>query len=206
MYRLVLHGESHFETRVYAMQGDLSFYRFISEEEKQRTCKEVLCFMYCLSPDHIESYIPDAIHEIQKWMADIRTNEEFDIIANPKKRIIHLYDIPLSAGLGENLLDSDIPFVEYETDVEDGDFALHVSGDSMEPDIPTGSTVFVKKQSEIADGISGAFFLNGEVYCKKLLHKDGKVFLCSDNAEYHPIEIHDGDTLKVYGKIVKVLC
>ena len=40
--------------------------------------------MYCLSPDHIESHIPDAIHEIQKWMADIRTNEEFDIIANPK--------------------------------------------------------------------------------------------------------------------------
>ena len=206
MYRLVLHGESHFETRVYAMQDDLSFYRFISEEEKQRTCKEVLCFMYCLSPDHIESHIPDAIHEIQKWMADIRTNEEFDIIANPKKRIIHLYDIPLSAGLGENILDSDIPFVEYETDVEDGDFALHVSGDSMEPDIPNGSTVFVKKQSEIADGISGAFFLNGEVYCKKLLHKDGKVFLCSDNAGYQPIEVHDGDTLIVYGKIVKVLC
>ena len=76
----------------------------------------------------------------------------------------------------------------------------------MEPDIPNGSTVFVKKQSEIADGISGAFFLNGEVYCKKLLHKDGKVFLCSDNAEYQPIEVHDGDTLIVYGKIVKVLC
>ena len=206
MYRLVLHGESHFETRVYALQDDLSFYRFISEEEKQRTCKEVLCFMYCLNPDHIESHIPDAIREIQKWMADIRTNEEFDIKDNPQKRIIHLYDIPLSAGLGEDILDSNIPFVEYETDIEDGDFALHVSGDSMEPEIPDGSIVFVKKQSEIADGISGAFFLNGEVYCKKLLHKDGEVFLCSNNAKYKPIEIHDGDTLIVYGKIVKVLC
>ena len=163
MYRLVLHGESHFETRVYALQDDLSFYRFISEEEKQRTCKEVLCFMYCLNPDHIESHIPDAIREIQKWMADISTNEEFDIKDNPQKRIIHLYDIPLSAGLGEDILDSDTPFVEYETDIEDGDFALHVSGDSMEPEIPDGSIVFVKKQSEIADGISGAFFLNGEV-------------------------------------------
>ena len=50
MYRLVLHGESHFETRVYTMQDDLGFYRFISEEEKQRTCKEVLCFMYILVP------------------------------------------------------------------------------------------------------------------------------------------------------------
>ena len=45
-----------------------------------------------------------------------------------------------------------------------------------------------------------------DFYCKKLLHKDGKVFLCSDNAEYQPIEVHDGDTLIVYGKIVKVLC
>lgn len=33
-----------------------------------------------------------------------------------------------------------------------------------------------------------------------------KVFLCSDNAEYQPIEVCDGDTLIVYGKIVKVLC
>ncbi|MEF2824679.1 MAG: AAA family ATPase [Peptococcaceae bacterium] len=206
MYRLVLHGESHFETRIYTMQDDLSFYRFISEEEKQRTCKEVLCFMYCLSPDHIESHIPDAICKIQKWMEDISTNEEFDIIDNPKKRIIHLYDTPLSAGLGENILDSDLPFVEYETNVEDGDFALRVSGDSMEPDIPDGSIIVIKNQSEIADGISGAFFLNGEVFCKKLLHKDGKVFLCSDNAEYQPIEVHDGDNLIVYGKVVKVLC
>ena len=206
MYRLVLNGESHLQAHIYGVHSDLNFYEFISEDEKRRTCKDILCFMYCLNPDHIGSHIPDAVSEIQKWTKDIPTNKRFDIMANAKKRTIPLYDIPLSAGLGENILDSDIPFVEYETNVEDGDFALHVSGDSMEPDIPDGSIVVVKKQSEIADGISGAFFLNGEVYCKKLLHKDGKVFLCSDNAEYQPIEVHDGDTLIVYGKIVKVLC
>lgn len=75
----------------------------------------------------------------------------------------------------------------------------------MEPDIPNGSIVVVKKQSEIADGISGAFFLNGEVYCKKLLHKDEKVFLCSDNAKYQPVQVHEGDTLTTYGKIIKVI-
>lgn len=80
MYRLVLHGESHFETRVYAMQDNLSFFRFISEEEKQRTCKDVLCFMYCLNSGHIEAHIPNAILEIKKWVADIRPNKEFDII------------------------------------------------------------------------------------------------------------------------------
>lgn len=66
MYRLMLHGESHFVNRVYVLQDDLSFNHFVSEEEKRRTCKEVLCFMYCLNPDHIESHIPDAPHEIQK--------------------------------------------------------------------------------------------------------------------------------------------
>lgn len=75
----------------------------------------------------------------------------------------------------------------------------------MEPDIPDGSIVVIKKRSEIADGISGAFFLNGEVSEEKLLHKDGKVFLCSENDEYQPIEVHGGDTLIVYGRIVKVL-
>lgn len=205
MYRLVLNGESHMETRVYAMQDDLNFYRFISEKEKQRTCKDILCFMYCLNRDHIESHISEAIPEIEKWIKDIPVNKKFDILANAKRRIIPLFDIPLSAGLGKEIFDSNIPFEEYETDVEDGDFALYISGNSMEPDIPDGSIVVIKKQCEISDGINGAFFLNGGVYCKKLKHKDGKVFLCSDNEEYQPIEVHEEDNLKVYGKIVKVL-
>ena len=116
--------------------------------------------MYCLNPDHIESHIPGAIHEIQKWMADIRTNEEFDIIVNPKKRTIHLYDIPLSAGLGEHILDSDITFVEYETDVEDGDFALHVSGDSMEPVSYTHLDVYKRQDGAVSPDF------RAESYCR----------------------------------------
>lgn len=206
MYRLVLNGESHMQTRIYGVQDDLNFFEFISENEKQRTCKDILCFMYCLNPDHIESYIPEAIPEIQKWMMDIPTNKKFDIVVASKKKTIPLYDIPLSAGSGEEIFGSDIPFEEYETDIEDGDFALHISGDSMEPEIPDGSIVVVKKEYDVPDGIIGAFFLNGEVYCKKLLHKDGKVFLCSVNTKYEPIQIRDEDNLKAYGKIIKVIC
>ena len=162
--------------------------------------------MYCLNPDRIESYIPEAIPEIQKWMMDIPTNKKFDIVVTSKKKTIPLYDIPLSAGSGEEIFGSDIPFEEYETDIEDGDFALHISGDSMEPEIPDGSIVVVKKEYDVPDGIIGAFFLNGEAYCKKLLHKDGKVFLCSVNTKYEPIQIRDEDNLKAYGKIIKVIC
>ena len=205
MYRLVLNGESHMQARIYGVQDDLNFYEFISEDEKRRTCKDILCFMYCLNPDHIESHIPEAIPEIKKWMMDIPTNEKFDIVVTSKKKTIPLYDIPLSAGSGEEMFGSDIPFEEYETDIEDGDFALHISGDSMEPEIPDGSIVVVKKECDVPDGITGAFFLNGEVYCKKLLHKDGKVFLCSVNTKYKPIQIRDEDNLKAYGRIVKVV-
>lgn len=205
MYRLVLNGESHMQTRIYGVQDDLNFFEFISEDEKRRTCKDILCFMYCLNPDHIESHIPEAIPEIQKWMMDIPTNEKFDIVVTSKKKTIPLYDIPLSAGSGEEMFGSDVPFEEYETDIEDGDFALHISGDSMEPEIPDGSIVVVKKECDVPDGITGAFFLNGEVYCKKLLHKDGKVFLCSVNTKYKPIQIRDEDNLKAYGRIVKVV-
>lgn len=205
MYRLVLNGESHMQTRIYGVQDDLNFFEFISEDEKRRTCKDILCFMYCLNPDHIESHIPEAIPEIKKWMMDIPTNEKFDIVVTSKKKTIPLYDIPLSAGSGEEMFGSDVPFEEYETDIEDGDFALHISGDSMEPEIPDGSIVVVKKECDVPDGITGAFFLNGEVYCKKLLHKDGKVFLCSVNTKYKPIQIRDEDNLKAYGRIVKVV-
>lgn len=206
MYRLVLNGESHLQERIYGVYADLNFYEFISENEKQRTCKDILCFMYCLNPDHIESHIPEAVPKIQKWVKAIPINKKFDIMMdNTKKRTIHLYDIPLSAGLGENILDSNVPFVEYETDIEDGDFALHISGDSMEPEISDGSIAVVKQQHDIGDGITGAFFLNGEVYCKKLLHEDGKVYLCSNNERYQPIEVHKSDNLIVYGRIIKVI-
>lgn len=47
MYRLVLNTESHFQETV---QGapELSFFSHLTPAEKQRTARDVLCFMYCL--------------------------------------------------------------------------------------------------------------------------------------------------------------
>ena len=65
MYRLVLHGESH------------KFWNFVSDDEKQRTAKEVLCFMYELFPNHIEAYLNkknhnnDKINNIKIWLENL---------------------------------------------------------------------------------------------------------------------------------------
>ena len=70
MYRLVLNTESHLKE---AMQGapEASFYSHISRAEKQRTTKDILCFMYSVNEVHVLSHIPQAKSNILTWMASI---------------------------------------------------------------------------------------------------------------------------------------
>lgn len=207
MYRLVLHGESHYEEQINSIHDGNNFYQFISEAEKVKTAKHILCLIYILNPYHIRSYlsvIPGAVNTIQQWVNAIPKNESFSMVEKQKTRTIPLYNLPLSAGLGNESFDG-FPSDNYETDHQSCDFALKVSGDSMEPKIPDGSIVLIKKQNTIDDHKAGAFYYNGKVYCKYLKHESGKVFLCSYNEDYSPIVISGEDKLVVYGEVVQVI-
>lgn len=70
VYRLVLHTESHSEE---AVQGapETSFYGHISRAEKQRTTRDILCFMYSVNKVHVLAHIPKAKNDILTWMASI---------------------------------------------------------------------------------------------------------------------------------------
>lgn len=209
MYRLVLHGESHYAERVYSLRDDTNFYKFVSDNEKKRTAKDILCFMYLLNSAHIQAYlqaIPNAIENIKKWCNQIKDNSSFSgkTTSSSKKRKIRIYDFPISAGSG-NDIDDNVLSTEYYTDDPNCDFALKVIGDSMEPNIPNGSIVLVKKCESVDMGEIGAFYYNGEVYCKRLLYKDGNTYLESINTKYPPIKVLSENTLKVYGKIIDVV-
>ena len=208
MYRLVLHGESHYAERVYSLRDDTNFYNFVSDDEKKRTAKDILCFMYLLNSAHIQAYlqtISNAIENIKQWCNQTKSNSSFslDTISSSSKRKIRLYDCALSAGEG-NDIDNSVAYTEYSTDETNCDFALRVSGDSMEPDIPDGSIVLVKKCDNVDVGKIGAFYYDGVVYCKRVLFESGKSFLESINTKYAPIEIIPENTLKVYGEVVGV--
>lgn len=208
MCRLVLHGESHFEEQVYNLHDDANFYTFVSDKEKQRTAKDILCFIYLVNKYHIQAHLKDisnAIQNIQHWVENIPTNDSFEIENNENLRIIPLYDLPLSAGIGMEILDSNVSFEEYEVNMDKGDFALRISGNSMEPDIPDGSIVLIEKCAAIEDGQVGAFYLNGEVYCKRLSYKEGITFLYSINSNFSPIEIKENDDFYSYGRILKII-
>lgn len=75
MYRLVLHGESHKEEQIKAMQ-DFRFFNLISDVEKQRTARDVLCFIYLLNKKHLLAHLEgcgNVTAELDSWCQDIKT-------------------------------------------------------------------------------------------------------------------------------------
>lgn len=208
MYRLILHGESHYEEQVYNFHDSIDFYEFFSTDEKRKTAKDILCFMYLLNKAHIKAYLPKADKSLQQWCADIRQNMTLQaakgVLATSKK-IVKLYDLPLSAGDGIDIFNAEENGEDFEVSNSNCDFAVRIKGDSMEPQIPDGSVVLIHKQDTVETDEIGAFFHNGSVYCKKRATQDGKTLLLSINSAYAPIEISEDDVCKCYGKVVQVV-
>jgi len=118
-------------------------------------------------------------------------------------RILRLYDIPVSAGSGNFLDDSGYEEIEAPSYVPVAvDFALRVSGDSMNPLIRDGQVIWVKEQEVLENGEIGIFSYSGDVYCKKLIADGSRAYLRSLNPAYNDIEILDDYGFKVIGKVV----
>ena len=143
MYRLVLHGESHFEEQIYNFHDSLDFYEFFSIDEKKQTARDILCFMFLLNKQHVKAYLPRAERNLNQWCMEIKTSPSVakqvregitTNVADDKKKVI-LYDLPLAAGCGINMFEDKQLGEEIEVSVENCDFALRITGDSMEPKI-----------------------------------------------------------------------
>lgn len=84
-------------------------------------------------------------------------------------------------------------------------FAVKVAGDSMEPKIPNGSTIIIKKDIQIENGEIGAFCLNEENFVKQKKTIKDKLILHSFNLAYDDKVVNEYDEFKEYGKVVKVM-
>lgn len=74
MYRLILNGGSHKEEEI--RSGRLDFFAVISDDEKVRTAKDILCFMYLLNDMHVIAHLGNIREELNKWCDEIK-NEYF---------------------------------------------------------------------------------------------------------------------------------
>ncbi len=87
-------------------------------------------------------------------------------------------------------------------------FALKVVGDSMDlANMPDGSTVIVKRQSEVRDGEIGAVMIAGQATVKRIYHQGEHLVLApvSKSALYGPQVYSGEDEVRILGKVVLAL-
>ena len=86
------------------------------------------------------------------------------------------------------------------------DFAVRIDGDSMEPYIRNGSTIYVNRDP-LSNGDVGIFFCDGDMLCKQYYRDElGNVWLLSLNRDRadadKTIEADSGLTLVCYGRVI----
>lgn len=81
-------------------------------------------------------------------------------------------------------------------------FFHKVSGFSMEPLLPDGSEILVKRTTEIIDGNVYVFLHNNEIKVKKLKKTNVGLLVISVNSEYDTYIITDLSDVIIYGQVV----
>lgn len=113
------------------------------------------------------------------------------------------HDSGLAAGFGAPLdgaPDEYTVFVRVSREACRSDDVFPVNGQSMEPDYPDGSSVFVERTNaeNISYGEVVACIVAGTPYIK-IYEEDG---LHSINPAYEPIIVSDDDDARIYGRVV----
>lgn len=118
-----------------------------------------------------------------------------------ERRVVPLYDLAVSSGTGV-FLDSD-SFEQYEAEdvPPEANFAVRVSGDSMEPRFRDGQIVYAQSMTELASGEIGIFVYNGDAHLRILDRTDG-IRLVALNEKYKPINIKYAYELRVVGRVI----
>lgn len=147
----------------------------------------------------------DGVRMVKEYAGLLRMSPKYADVkpeaAVKPKRVVPLYDLPVSAGTGV-FLDSD-NFEPYESEdvPPEANFAVRISGDSMEPLLKNGQVVFVQSATWLENGEIGIFVYNGDAFCKKL-ERDGGLRLVSLNRRYAPINIKYAYDLRVVGRVI----
>ncbi len=116
------------------------------------------------------------------------------------KRSLLLYDLPVSAGPGVYLDDSTAETINIPDNekTQIADFALRISGNSMEPKYHDGDILLVEDCESVEVGELGIFILDGNGYFKKY----GGDTLISLNPEYGEIFLKEYAEAVCCGRVV----
>lgn len=112
----------------------------------------------------------------------------------------------VSAGFGAYISDDYPEEIEIDANTyPKADFAVRITGDSMQPEYPDAKIVLVHKQASLENGQIGIFMLNGEGYIKKYHVENDTYFLLSLNPKYKPIKLTSSDAFTIVGRVLYTL-
>lgn len=155
---------------------------------------------------------------IYSWISEIIENictalnegvepliDESEMIINTPVRLIKLYSLSACAGDGIYAEGADIDYDDIETQNSDADYAVKISGQSMEPDILDGDVVLVKETEELLEGDIGIFNVDGDAMCKIYTKKNKLAVLVPINEEFNSIEVNEHVTCRIQGKVLETI-
>ena len=106
-----------------------------------------------------------------------------------------------SAGDGIFILGNEVKaraIIPESSWIENTDYVIGVSGDSMKPDFEDGDNVMVSQHVPLHHGDVGIFIVNGNVYIKEY----GETELISRNPDFPNIKISEYDNIVCMGKVL----
>jgi len=158
--------------------------------------------------NEIISQIANEFDEEETSEEEAVTDADVEIFISPSNvRIIKLYELAACGGSGFFMGNEDIPYKDIEVENPSADFAVIISGCSMEPTLPDGSVLLVKEVQELNDGDIGVFLVDGESMCKRYnKDDDGTVILVPDNdsGEYDSILVDSNMLCIIRGRVLGI--
>lgn len=165
---------------------------------------EKLVKPYRLLDSHGRELVDMVLNKEAERMKELETYQATVIDIQPRlgnnTRLIE-YHQSASAGTGVFILGNEgvdqipIPDTPENRKV---DYAIKVSGNSMEPDYYDGDIVLVSQKVELNHGDVGIFIINNNAYIKEY----GETELISRNPEADNITISEYDNIVCMGKVV----
>ena len=149
---------------------------------------------------YIFNWLTEIINSIQ---VELKEPELDDIEVVVLRKFVPLFELSACAGDGFYSEGPSKADGEVESPFADADYAVEISGKSMQPTIMDKSTVFVEATEVLSDGDIGIFVVDGEVMCKRYREDGKKVWLQPDNSsEFDSIELNDQIDCRTQGKVL----
>lgn len=116
------------------------------------------------------------------------------------RRSVLLYELPVSAGVGVYLDETAAESITIPNNEKtaDADYALRISGNSMEPKYHDGDILLVQSGDSVDVGEAGIFLLDGSGFFK--IYAGDR--LLSLNPDYSPILLTDYEDIQCKGRVV----